>query len=238
MTITIFLADDHRVVRSGIRALLEAQPDFEVVGESEDGLDTVQQVEKLHPDVLIVDLMLHGISGIEVSRQVVKHSNRTAVVLLSMYGNETYVQGALRAGAKGYLLKESTVDELTSAVREVMKGRHYLSAALSQRAIESYIKQTETDAVADPYEQLSTREREVLHMVVRGYTGADIAKRLFISPRTVEAHRANLMRKLSLRNHSQLLRYALQKGFVPPEQEGLKITETAADESNDGASPD
>jgi DNA-binding NarL/FixJ family response regulator len=235
MTITIFLADDHRVVRSGIRALLEGQPDFEVVGEAEDGLDTVQQVDKLHPDVLIVDLMLHGISGIEVCRQVVKRSTRTAVVLLSMYGNENYVQGALRAGAKGYLLKEATVDELVSAIREVMKGRHYLSAALSQRAIESYIKQTETDSVADPYEQLSTREREVLHMVVRGHTGADIAKRLFISPRTVEAHRANLMRKLNLRNHSQLLRYALQKGFVPPEPDSLKSAEAVEE---DEAAPD
>jgi len=119
-----------------------------------------------------------------------------------------------------------------------MKGRHYLSAALSQRAIESYIKQTETDAVADPYEQLSTREREVLHMVVRGYTGADIAKRLFISPRTVEAHRANLMRKLNLRNHSQLLRYALQKGFIPPEPDALKNAEIAGDETTESASPD
>ncbi|MEN8614569.1 response regulator transcription factor [Dehalogenimonas sp. THU2] len=228
MTVTIFLADDHSVVRSGIRAVLEGQNDFEVIGESSDGLESVQLVEKLHPDVLIVDLMLHGISGIEVCRQVVKRSNRTCVILLSMYGNETYVQGALRAGAKGYLLKESTVDELVAAVRDVMTGRHYLSSALSQRAIESYIKQTENDAVVDPYEQLSTREREVLHMVVRGHTGADIAKRLFISPRTVEAHRANLMRKLNLKNHSQLLRYALQKGFVPPEPETL----------NEAAAPD
>lgn len=221
MTISIFLADDHRVVRAGIRALLESQVDFTVIGETEDGLDAVRQVEQLHPDVLIVDLMLHGISGIEVCRQIVKHSNRTVVVVLSMYGNETYVQGALRAGARGYLLKEATVDELVSAVREVMKGRHYLSASLSQRAIETYIKQQEADMIADPYEQLSTREREVLHLVVRGHTGSDIARRLFISPRTVEAHRANLMRKLDLRNHSQLLRYALQKGLIPTDTEIL-----------------
>ncbi|MEL7561941.1 response regulator transcription factor [Dehalogenimonas sp. 4OHTPN] len=221
MTISIFLADDHRVVRAGIKALLESQTDFNVIGETEDGLEAVKQVEQLHPDVLIVDLMLHGISGIEVCRQVVKHSTRTVVVILSMYGNETYVQGALRAGAKGYLLKEATVDELVSAVREVMKGRHYLSASLSQRAIENYIKQQETDTITDPYEQLSTREREVLHLVARGHTGSDIARRLFISPRTVEAHRANLMRKLDMRNHSQLVRYALQKGIISAENEGL-----------------
>jgi DNA-binding NarL/FixJ family response regulator len=214
---TIFLADDHAVVRSGIKALLTAETDFDVIGESDDGLTTVQSVTRLNPNILIVDLMLNGISGIEVCRQVTKNSARTGVILLSMYGNDAYVQGALRAGAKGYLLKESTVDELVNAVREVAAGRHVLSSELSQRAIESYIRQNETEAADDPYEQLSTREREVLHLVVRDHTGADIAKKLFISPRTVEAHRANLMRKLGLKNRGQLIRYCLQKGILPPD---------------------
>ncbi|AKG53706.1 DNA-binding response regulator [Dehalogenimonas sp. WBC-2] len=228
MTVTIILADDHSMVRSGIKAMLEIQADFEVIGEYEDGLDAVKLVETLHPDVLVVDLMLGSISGIEVCHQAIKRSPRTSIILLSMYSNEIYVQGALRAGARGYVLKESTVDELVNAVREVMAGRHYLSTSLSQRAIASYIKQTETESVIDAYEQLSTREREVLHLVVRGCTGADIAKRLFISPRTVEAHRANLMRKLDVKNQSQLLRYALQRGIIPPEPNTiLKSTDTS-----------
>lgn len=223
MIVTIFLADDHSVVRSGIKALLTAEADFEVVGESDDGLETVRSVTKANPDVLIVDLMLNGISGIEVCRQVVKDSIRTKVILLSMYGNDAYVQAALRAGAMGYLLKESTVDELVNAVREVAAGRHVLSSELSQRAIESYIRENESDTADDPYEQLSTREREVLHLVVRDYTGADIAKKLFISPRTVEAHRANMMRKLGLKSKGQLIRFCLQKGILPPDTDTLSV---------------
>ncbi|MGI2335530.1 MAG: response regulator [Dehalogenimonas sp.] len=223
MTITIFLADDHAVVRGGIKALLSAEADFEVIGESDDGLDTVQSVTKTNPNILIVDLMLNGISGIEVCRQVVKNSSRTGVILLSMYGNDAHVQAALRAGAKGYLLKESTVDELVSAVREVANGRHVLSSELSQRAIESYIRENENDNTDEPYEQLSTREREILHLVVRDHTGADIAKKLFISPRTVEAHRANLMRKLGLKGRGQLIRFCLQKGIIPPDTDLLSV---------------
>jgi DNA-binding NarL/FixJ family response regulator len=137
--------------------------------------------------------------------------------MLSMYGNEAYVQGALRAGARGYILKEASVDELVAAVREVAAGRHYLSTELSQRAIAYYIKQPSAEEETSPYEQLSNREREVLHLVVRDYTGADIAKKLFISPRTVEAHRANLMRKLGMKNRTQLIKFCLQNGILPPE---------------------
>ena len=212
---TIVLADDHNVVRHGLRALLEAEPDFRVIGEASDGLETAQMVERLKPDVLVVDLMMTGINGLEVTRQVSKRSPGTNVVVLSMYGNEGYVLEALRAGAKAYVLKESTAEELVRAVREAAMGNHYLGPPLSERAIEAYTQKTES-AVLDPYDTLTTREREVLHLVAQGCANAEIASRLFISRRTVEIHRANMMRKLSLHSQTQLVRYAIQRGILPP----------------------
>ena len=228
MPIKIFLADDHAVVRSGFKALLESETDFVIIGESDDGVNTIRMVADLKPDILISDLMLHGISGIEVCRQVSRNNPKIGIILLSMYGNEAYVQGALRAGARGYVLKEASVDELVAAVREVAAGRHYLSTELSQRAIASYINHNPGEEESDPYQQLSTREREVLHLVVRDYTGTDIAKKLFISPRTVEAHRANLMRKLGMKNRTQLIKFCLQNGILPPDA-GLNEASAAGD---------
>jgi two-component system response regulator NreC len=213
---TLVLADDHHIVRQGLRALLDAEVDFHIVGEAADGLETVRIVESLRPDVLVVDLMMGGMNGLEVTRQVKKHSPKTAIVILSMYGIDSHVVEALRAGAKGYVLKEATADELLRAVREVTAGRHYLSSSLSERAIWAYIQKPET-TVLDTYDRLTTREREVLHLAVYGNTSTEIAARLFISRRTVEIHRANVLRKLGLRNQTQLLRYALQRGILPPD---------------------
>ena len=213
---TIVLADDHHVIRNGLRALLSFEPDLEVVGEASDGLETVRVVEALKPDILVSDLMMGGINGLEVTRQVSKRSRSTSVIILSMYRNHGYVVEALRGGAKAYVLKESTAEELLRAIHEVVSGRHYLSAVLSERVIEGYISRPETAGV-DSYETLTAREREVLHMAAHGNTSAEIAVRLFISRRTVEIHRANVMRKLGLRNQTQMLRYALQRGILPPE---------------------
>lgn len=213
---TIVLADDHHVVRQGLRSLLEAEPDFSVVGETGDGLEAAQLVERLQPDVLVLDLMMPGLNGLEVTRQVSQRSRQTHVVILSMHANEAHVLEALRAGAAAYVLKESTSAELVRAVREAVAGRRYLSPPLSERAIEAYMKKAESAAL-DPYEMLTAREREVLHLVVEGHTSAEIADRLFISRRTVETHRANLMRKLDLRTHTDLIRYALQRGILPME---------------------
>jgi two-component system response regulator NreC len=213
---TIVLADDHHVVRQGLRSLLESEPDFQVIGEASDGLETVQLVERLKPDVLVVDLMMGGISGLEVTRQVSKQSPRTGVVILSMYGNEAYVLEALRMGAKAYVLKESTSSELAQGVREAAVGHRYLSSSLSERAIEAYIRKTK-DTALDQYDTLTTREREVLHLSVQSYTNAEIAKRLYISRRTVETHRANMMRKLGLRTQAQLISYAIRRGILPPD---------------------
>jgi two-component system response regulator NreC len=215
--ITIILADDHEVVRLGIRTLLENEPDFQIVGEASDGLKTVDIVKHLNPDVLILDLMMPGINGIEVTQQVKKISPKTHVIILSMYSNEAYVLETLRKGAEGYVLKDSTGNDLVKAVREVTAGRRYLSPPLSERAIDIYIETTKTSTL-DPYETLTSREREVLHMVAQGYSNVEVADYLSISPRTVEIHRANMMHKLGLHNQASLIRYALQRGILPLEE--------------------
>jgi DNA-binding NarL/FixJ family response regulator len=213
---TIVLADDHHVVRQGLRSLLEAEPDFSVVGETGDGVEAAQLVERLQPDVLVLDLMMPGLNGLEVTRQVSQRSPRTRVVILSMHADEAHVLEGLRAGAVAYVLKESTSAELVRAIREAVAGRRYLSPPLSERAIEVYMQKVES-TVLDPYETLTAREREVLHLVAEGYTNAEIADRLFISRRTVETHRANLMRKLGLRTQTDLISYALRRGILPME---------------------
>jgi two-component system response regulator NreC len=214
--ITLVLAEDHHIVRQGIRSLLEAEADFEVIGEVSDGLEAVRMVEKLHPNILVLDLMMSGLNGLEVARQVSKQSPKTAIVILSMYNNEAYVLEALRAGAKGYVLKDSTAAELVKAIREAEIGRHYLSASLSERAIENYIEKSK-ETYMDPYDTLTTREREVLHLAAQSCTNAEIAERLYISRRTVEVHRANVMHKLGLRSQPQLIRYAMKRGILPPD---------------------
>lgn len=214
--IRIVLADDHHVVREGLRALLETEPDFSIVGEAADGLATVDLVERLKPDVLVTDLMMPALSGLEVARQVALRSPTTRVVILSMYANEPYVLEALRNGAAGYVLKDSTGADLVQAVRQVLTGDRYLSPPLSARAIEAYVQKAEAGSL-DIYETLTTREREILHLAAQGCSNAEVATRLSISPRTAETHRANMMRKLGLRTQVDLVRYALRRGILPPE---------------------
>jgi DNA-binding NarL/FixJ family response regulator len=213
---TIVLADDHHVVRQGLRVLLEGQPDFQLVGEAGDGLEAIQSVERLKPDVLVIDLMMPSLNGLEATRQVSQRSPHTRVVILSMHADEAYVLAALRNGAAGYVLKDSSAADLVQAVREVAAGRRYLSSPLSERAIEAYVQKA-ADAALDPYEMLTNREREVLHLAAEGHTNAEIADQLSISPRTAETHRANLMHKLGLRTHTDLIRYALRRGILPME---------------------
>jgi two-component system response regulator NreC len=212
--INIVLADDHQVVRKGLNALLSAEADFSIVGEAGDGLETVQLVERLRPDILVLDLMMSGINGLEVTRQLNKKGVKTGIVILSMHNNEAYVLEALRSGARAYILKDSPPEELTRAIREVSSGRRYLSSPLTELAIEAYTQRAEVRPI-DPYEQLTTREREILQLAAQGCTNAEIASRLYISPRTVETHRTNLMRKLGLHNHTQLIQFAIQHGIIP-----------------------
>ena len=217
MSIRIVLADDHRIVREGFRALLDAQKDFEVIGETGDGLEAIRLVEKLKPDVLLVDMMMPALNGLEVTRQITQRGLPAKVVVLSMHSNEAYVLEAMKNGAAAYVLKDATSADLIRAVREAVAGRRYLSPPLSERAIEVYLQKARTTETLDRYDTLTTREREVLHLSAEGHTNAEIAARLFISPRTVETHRANLMHKLGLRSHTDLIRYALRRGILSME---------------------
>jgi two-component system response regulator NreC len=213
---TILLADDHALVRQGLRALLGEEPEFNVIGEAGSGLEAIRLCNELKPDVLVLDIMLDDVSGIEVARQVKDSCPRTAVVVLSMYGDKKHVLEALQAGAKAYVVKKSVSAELVQAVREALVGRRYLGPSLADVVVDAYLEKAESGP-ADPYDSLSNREREVVHLAAHGYTNAEIAERLCISRRTVETHRANAMRKLDLDNHTELLRYALQRGILPPD---------------------
>ena len=211
---TVLLVDDHHVVRRGIRALLENEAGIQVVGEAGTGAEAARFTQQLKPDVLIIDLMLADMSGLEVIRQLRKRAPATSAVVLSMYGNDCYVVEALQAGAKAYVLKDSPPEELMRAVREAALGRRYLAPPLSDRAIEVYLLRSE-DSQLDPYDMLTSREREVLHLAAQGMTSSETANRLCISPRTVEVHRARVMQKLGLHNRTELIHFAIRRGIIP-----------------------
>jgi two-component system response regulator NreC len=213
--IRLVLVEDHEVVRQGLRALLAAEPDFQIVGEAGDGVAATDMVERLRPDVLVLDLMLPGLGGMEVVRAVRLRAPETRVVILSMHANEAYVLGALQAGAVAYVLKKSGASELLAAIRAAWTGRRYLSPPLSEAAIEAYTEKAR--ATPDPYQTLTAREREVLHMMVQGQTSAAIATQLTISHRTVEMHRSRVMHKLGLDKKTDLIRYAIKRGLLPLE---------------------
>ncbi len=212
--IRIFLADDHPIVRNGIRTILESESSFQIIGESGDGLQTVRLIEQLHPDVLVTDMMMPGLSGLEVIRQVSQMTPVTRTLLISMHGEESYVLEALRNGATGYILKNAPAPELLQAVRDVAAGKRFLSAALSERVIENLIKQS-AEVSQDAYDLLTTREREVLMLTAEGLNNTEIAERLSLSPRTVETHRNSFMRKLGLHTQTDVIRYAIKRGLVP-----------------------
>jgi two-component system response regulator NreC len=210
---TIALVDDHQVVRQGLRALLEAEPDFSVVGDAGDGLAAIRLVDSLKPNILLLDLMMPGLNGQEVIRTVRKRQPKTRTIVLSMHSSEPYVIEALKNGAAGYVLKDASYADLILAVREVMAGRRYLSAPLSERAIDAYQEKARASE-ADRYEMLTRREREVLQLAAEGHTNSSIANRLSISPRTAETHRTNLMHKLGLRSQTELIKYAIERRII------------------------
>ena len=212
--ISIVLADDHPLVRQGLRAVLEAEGDCAVIGEAADGLTVVDLVERTRPDVLVLDLMMPGLNGLEIARQITQRAIKTRVVIVSMHAEEVYVLEALRNGATGYVLKDANPTDVVFAVREAAAGRRYLCRPLSERALAAYAQQAQ-DAPQDAYETLTTRERSVLQLIAESASNTEVAARLGISPRTVETHRANLMRKLGLQSQTDLIRYALRRGIVP-----------------------
>lgn len=213
MGLRIVLADDHQVVRDGLRLLLESRGGHTVVGEAADGLSAVRLVERLQPQVLLADISMPGLPGLEVARQVGARCPGTRVVVLSMHSAESFVLEALRAGCAGYVLKDAGGDELLRALDAVAAGRRHLSPPLSERAIEGWLQRTGGGA-RDPLETLSDREREVLHLVAAGQSSTEIGARLFLSPRTVEAHRAAVLRKLGLKSRAELIRWAVERGLL------------------------
>ena len=212
--ISIVIAEDHQVVRQGVKLILETESDFRLTAEAGDGLEAIRLVERHQPDILVLDLMLPKVHGLEVARQLKRTVTKTKIIILSMHADEPYVIEALRNGADGYVLKNSSGAELVKAIRKVMTGRRYLSGALSEQTIARYLRNP-ADATLDPYETLSSRERVVLQMIAEGHSSAEIAARLFISPRTAETHRANLMQKLNLHSQVELVRFAIRKKIIP-----------------------
>jgi DNA-binding NarL/FixJ family response regulator len=215
----IVLADDHPIVRQGLRSLLEKEPGFSVVGETADGLQVASLVEQAQPDILVLDLLMPGLGGLDVVREVTRRAPKTRIVVLSMHSSEAFVLQALRNGASAYVIKDSCTTELMRAVRQVLAGRRYLSSPLSEKAIEAYVNRADGGAV-DIYETLTPREREVLHLAAEGLSNPAIGERLGISPRTAETHRAHVIKKLGLRNRTELIAYALRRGLIPADASG------------------
>lgn len=215
--ISLVLADDHQVVRQALRTLLETELGFLVVGDTSDGLRVVDLVSRLEPDVLVVDLMMPGLGGMEITRQVSRRRGRTRVLILSMHMNEAHVLEALRSGAHGYVRKDATATDLIRAIRQVAAGQPYLSPPYSDEAIEAYRRRA-AEAEHDPYDRLTTREREVLHLAAEGLGNVEVGRRLGISPRTAETHRARIMQKLGLKRFADLVRFAIRRGLVPLEE--------------------
>ena len=209
--ITAIIADDHEIVRRGLRSLLETH-NCKLIAEAADGLAAAQAVEKFKPNLLFLDLNMPRLHGLEVLKQARTSSPNTRVIVLSMHNDEPYVIEALRAGASAYLLKGSESEEIAQALKEVMAGRRYLSAPLSEWAINALA--TKVAETSDPLGTLSPREREVLQLATEGYGNPEIAEKLFISPRTAETHRTNLMRKLALQSQTDLVRFAIRKGLI------------------------
>lgn len=207
----MILAEDHPIVREGFRSLLAAEPDVEVVAETGDGAEAVALVERWRPDILVVDLVLPSLDGLEVTRRARAASPETGVVVLSMHKHEAYVTQAVQSGAAGYVLKESGVEDLVAALRAVRAGGRFFSDGLADPAGGGRPAEA-----SDRYETLSPREREVLHLVAEGQTAREIAERLFLSPRTIETHRGNALAKLGLRSQAELIRYVIERGLVPP----------------------
>jgi two-component system, NarL family, response regulator NreC len=216
VNVTILLADDHHVVRQGLRALLHTQPGFLVVGEESDGLRVAEAAARLAPDILVMDLAMPGLDGMEVIERVRRDAPQTRIVVLSVYSDEVHVMEALRRGAGAYVVKAAQSADLATAIREVMKGRRYLSPPLPA-SILADVRRAPDAGRLDVYETLTSREREVLHLSADGLSNPEIAVRLGISTRTVETHRANLLRKLGLRGQTELVRYAVRRGIVPGE---------------------
>jgi two-component system response regulator NreC len=212
--VRIVLADDHTVMRNGLRLLLERQPNLKVVGEAADGRQAVALSESANPDVVIMDIGMPNMNGIEAARQIVSHNPRTAIAILSMHSDESYVIRALKAGARAYLLKDSAEADLLAAVRALSEGKSFFSPAISRILVEDYMRQLERQGAEDTYELLTNREREILQLLAEGKTNKEVAAMLNLSLYTVETHRTHILQKLNLHSVPELILYAVRKGII------------------------
>ncbi len=212
--VTVLLADDHAIVRDGLQALLEAEPDIHVVGTAATGSEAVQNASRLAPDVVVMDISMPSLNGIEAARQLREVAPECRVVILSVHSSSEHVYHALRAGVHGYMLKESAGVELVEAVRTVARGRRYLSAKIAGTVADAYVQFREVAESDSPLERLSHREREILSLVVEGRTSAEISGLLFLSPKTVETYRSRLMQKLGIHDVPGLVKFAIQHGLT------------------------
>jgi DNA-binding NarL/FixJ family response regulator len=210
----IILADDHTVVRKGLRLLLESEPEFTVIADAADGRAAVALAEQHAPDVVVMDVAMPTLNGIEAARQIRAKLPRTAVVFLSMHSDESYVLKALKAGARGYLLKDSAEHDLIQAVKAVRQGKSFFSPAISKMMVEDYMREMRDREIEDTYELLTTREREVLQLLAEGKSNKEVAGILNLSLYTVETHRGNILQKLNLHSGAELILYAIRKGVI------------------------
>ena len=212
--VRIVLADDHTIMRHGLRLVLERQPDFAVVGEASNGREAVDVIVRENPDVAVMDIAMPLLNGIEAAKKITEERLKTAVVILSMHSDESYILRALRAGARGYLLKDSAENDLIQAIRAVCAGKAFFSPAVSRVLADDYLRQIQQQGVEDPYELLTARERELLQLIVELKSTKDIAGLLGVSPRTIDTHRGNLMQKLNVHSIPELILYAMRKGVI------------------------
>ncbi|HML17914.1 MAG TPA: response regulator transcription factor [Bryobacteraceae bacterium] len=214
MSIRILLADDHTVMRSGLRLLLERQPNLQVVGEASDGREAVELAASEKPDVVVMDIAMPHLNGVEAARQIATRNPHTAIAILSMHSDESYVIRSLKAGARAYLLKDSAEADLIAAIHAIMEGKSFFSPAVRQILKEDYMRQLAEVGAEDSYELLTTREREVLQLVAEGKSNKEVANLLNLSLYTVETHRTHILQKLNLHSVPELILYAVRKGII------------------------
>ena len=213
-SIRILLADDHTIVRKGLRMLLESHEGFCIVAEAADGREAVALAEQFHPDVVVMDVAMPVLNGIEAARQICSSGTQSAIVFLSMHSDEAYVLKALKSGAKGYLLKDSAEHDLINAVKTVSEGKAFFSPAISKMLVEDYVRQMREQNVEDSYDLLTTREREVLQLLAEARSNKEVATFLDLSLHTVETHRGHIMQKLNLHSGAEMILYAIRKGVI------------------------